>query len=56
MSVDLIVEPSHPEAQAGYVIMEAMGYPLYSGSNTICTATVSPITAGLCSRGCSAGT
>lgn len=39
MSIDLIVEPSHPEAQAGYVIMEAMGYPLYSGSNTICTAT-----------------
>ncbi|HJB62882.1 MAG TPA: proline racemase family protein [Candidatus Microbacterium pullistercoris] len=39
MSVDLIVEPSHPEAQAGYIIMEAMGYPLYSGSNTICTAT-----------------
>jgi NADPH:quinone reductase-like Zn-dependent oxidoreductase len=30
---------SHPEAQAGYIIMEAMGYPLYSGSNTICTAT-----------------
>ncbi len=39
MSIDLIVEPSHPEAQAGYIIMEAMGYPLYSGSNTICTAT-----------------
>ncbi|KXO90079.1 proline racemase [Tsukamurella pulmonis] len=39
MSVDLIVEPGHPEAQAGYVIMEAMGYPMYSGSNTICTAT-----------------
>lgn len=39
MSVNLIVAPSHPEAQAGYIIMEAMGYPLYSGSNTICTAT-----------------
>lgn len=39
MSVDLIVEPSDPDAQAGYIIMEAMGYPLYSGSNTICTAT-----------------
>lgn len=39
MSVDLIVRPGHPEAQAGYIIMEAMGYPLYSGSNTICTAT-----------------
>ncbi|MCA5892324.1 proline racemase family protein [Isoptericola sp. NEAU-Y5] len=39
MSVDLVVEPSHPQAQAGYIIMEAMGYPLYSGSNTICTVT-----------------
>ncbi len=39
MSVNLIVEPGHPEAQAGYIIMEAMGYPMYSGSNTICTAT-----------------
>lgn len=40
MSVDLLVEPGHPEAQAGYIIMEAMGYPMYSGSNTICVATV----------------
>lgn len=39
MSVDLVVLPKRPEAQAGYIIMEAMGYPLYSGSNTICTAT-----------------
>lgn len=39
MSVDLIVEPGRPEAQAGYIIMEAMGYPMYSGSNTICVAT-----------------
>ena len=39
MSVDLIVPPKRPEAAAGYIIMEAMGYPLYSGSNTICTAT-----------------
>lgn len=39
MSVDLIVAPAHPEAQAGYIIMEAMGYPMYSGSNTICVAT-----------------
>jgi proline racemase len=39
MSVDLIVEPGHSDAQAGYIIMEAMGYPMYSGSNTICTAT-----------------
>jgi trans-L-3-hydroxyproline dehydratase len=39
MSVNLVLPPSHPEAEAGYIIMEAMGYPLYSGSNTICTAT-----------------
>lgn len=39
MSVDLIVPPSDPRAAAGYIIMEVMGYPIYSGSNTICTAT-----------------
>jgi trans-L-3-hydroxyproline dehydratase len=39
MSVDLVVPPSHPAAEAGYIIMEAMGYPPYSGSNTLCTAT-----------------
>ncbi|MDX1808064.1 MAG: proline racemase family protein [Sulfurospirillaceae bacterium] len=39
MSVDLIVPPSNKEAKAGYIIMEEMGYPIYSGSNTICTAT-----------------
>src|SRR5699024_1079752 len=39
MSVDLLVPPSNPEAAAGYIIMEVMGYPIYSGSNTICTAT-----------------
>src|SRR5699024_3897739 len=38
-SVNLIVEPSDERAAAGYIIMEAMGYPMYSGSNTICTAT-----------------
>lgn len=39
MSVDLLVPPSDPQAAAGYIIMEVMGYPIYSGSNTICTAT-----------------
>lgn len=39
MSVNLIVQPGNPKAAAGYIIMEAMGYPMYSGSNTICTAT-----------------
>ncbi|MBK1852075.1 proline racemase family protein [Marinobacter sp. 1-4A] len=39
MSVDLLVPPSDPSAAVGYIIMEVMGYPIYSGSNTICTAT-----------------
>ena len=39
MSVDLIVPASDPAAAAGYIIMEVMGYPIYSGSNTLCTAT-----------------
>lgn len=39
MSVNLVIPPCHPDAEAGYIIMEAMGYPMYSGSNTICTAT-----------------
>lgn len=39
MSVDLLVPPTDPEAEVGYIIMEVMGYPIYSGSNTLCTAT-----------------
>ena len=39
MSVDLIVPATDPKAEAGYIIMEVMGYPIYSGSNTLCTAT-----------------
>lgn len=39
MSVDLLVPATNPEAVAGYIIMEVMGYPIYSGSNTLCTAT-----------------
>ncbi|KAE8544037.1 proline racemase family protein [Marinobacter nauticus] len=39
MSVDLLVPATDPRAAAGYIIMEVMGYPIYSGSNTICTAT-----------------
>ncbi|WP_168015449.1 proline racemase family protein [Halomonas salinarum] len=39
MSVDLIVPATDPMAAAGYIIMEVMGYPIYSGSNTLCTAT-----------------
>lgn len=39
MSVDLLVPATDPAAAAGYIIMEVMGYPIYSGSNTLCTAT-----------------
>ena len=35
---NLVVEPCHPDAEAGFIIMEYMGYPLYSGSNTMATA------------------
>jgi proline racemase len=37
---NLIVPPSHPEAHAGYIIMEQTEYPGMSGTNTICVATV----------------
>ncbi len=37
MSVNLVVPACDERAEAGYIIMEAMGYPPYSGSNTICT-------------------
>ncbi|RDD62456.1 proline racemase family protein [Ferruginivarius sediminum] len=39
MSANLIVPPRDPRARAGHIIMETMGYPGFSGSNTICTAT-----------------
>jgi len=39
MSVDLLVPATDAAAEMGYIIMEVMGYPIYSGSNTICTAT-----------------
>lgn len=38
--VNLIVPSTHPEAALGYVIAESEEYPVMSGSNTICTATV----------------
>lgn len=37
---NLIVEPSHPEADAGYIIMEQIEYPVMSGGNTISVVTV----------------
>ena len=37
---NIIVPPSHPEADAGYVIMEQVEYPVMSGGNTISVVTV----------------
>jgi proline racemase len=36
---NLILPSTHPEAQAGYVIMEQVEYPGMSGTNTICVVT-----------------
>jgi len=36
---NLLLSPSDPRAQAGYVIMEQVEYPPMSGTNTICVAT-----------------
>jgi len=37
---NLVLAPTHPDADAGFVIMEHVEYPGMSGTNTICTATV----------------
>ncbi len=37
---NLLLPPTVPEADAGYVIMEQVEYPPMSGTNTICVATV----------------
>jgi proline racemase len=37
---NLILPPTRPEADAGFVIMEQVEYPGMSGSNTICVTTV----------------
>jgi len=37
---NIIVPPCHPEADAGYVIMEQIEYPVMSGGNTISVVTV----------------
>ncbi len=36
---NLLLPPTRPEAQAGYVIMEQVEYPAMSGTNTICVVT-----------------
>ncbi len=38
--VNLIQPPTHPEADAGFIIMESEYYVPMSGTNTICTVTV----------------
>lgn len=38
--VNLLVPPKHPEADAGFIIMEPAYNPPMSGSNSICVATV----------------
>ena len=37
---NLLVPPCHPDADAGFIIMEQTEYPPMSGSNTICVTTV----------------
>lgn len=37
---NLVLPPKHPDAHAGYIIMEQTEYPVMSGTNTICVATV----------------
>src|SRR5215475_13100022 len=37
---NLLVPPKHPDAVAGYIIMEQTEYPVMSGGNTIAVATV----------------
>lgn len=39
-STNIVLPATHPEAQMGYVVMESTEYPVMSGSNTICVATV----------------
>jgi proline racemase len=37
---NVVLPPTHPDADAGFVIMEQTEYPAMSGSNTICVVTV----------------
>ena len=40
LCANVVVEPTEPGADAGFVIMEQTEYPAMSGTNTICVATV----------------
>src|ERR687885_1834654 len=37
---NLVVPPTRPDCDAGFIVMEPTEYPAMSGSNTICTTTV----------------
>jgi proline racemase len=39
LCANVVLPPTHPDADAGYVIMEHVEYPGMSGTNTICVAT-----------------
>lgn len=39
-NANIILPSNHPDADMGYVILEATEYPVMSGSNTMCVATV----------------
>src|SRR5271169_2916102 len=39
MNCNVILPPTHPDAAAGFVIMEQVEYPPMSGTNTICVVT-----------------
>ena len=47
---NLVLPPTVPEADAGFVIMEQTEYPPMSGTNTICTVTALIETGMVCSR------
>src|SRR5215211_9144315 len=40
LCANVVLPPTRPEADAGFVIMEQVEYPGMSGSNTICVVTV----------------
>jgi proline racemase len=40
LCANVVIPATHPEADAGFVIMEQVEYPGMSGSNTICVVTV----------------
>ena len=39
LCANIIMPPTHPDADAGFIIMEQVEYPPMSGTNTICVAT-----------------